>query len=115
MLKSMKSWLIFGMGLFLGICLGAISAAFLLDDSTVPPSSPRPAVVAKTKSKPSHPKTSQTTAPQTLSAHPAAVPDNRPVAVTAEGVNPDSLPPEEEDGVISTARTETPPAPHSTQ
>ena len=110
----MKSWLIFGSGLFLGVFLGAFVASFFLFDdmTTAPPVSHRPVVA---KAKPSHRKIQPAAAPQTLPEPQsvALVPESRPAAVAAEAVDPDTLPPAEDSGVTATARTDTAPVTRS--
>jgi hypothetical protein len=97
----MKSWLLFGFGMFLGIFLGAVGASFFLyDDVTQAP--PRAAKAAVTVSSPA-------ARPRPASVPPAAVAalavEARPVAVPAQAVDVSALS-DVDAAVISTVRRE---------
>lgn len=103
----MKSWFVFGFGVIFGGALGAFLTAFILfDDLTQKPSAPGPRVAA-VKAVP----VEKQKAPPPPAVVAAPVEDSRPVAVVAETVDPDSLPPAESTGVMATAKREEAAAP----
>ena len=98
----MKSWLIFGFGMVLGGALGAFLVTFIFfDELTQKSSAPVPRIAA-VKTVPSE-KPKATSAPSVVAT---PVEEARPVAVTAEAVDPDSLPLMESADVMATAKRE---------
>ena len=103
----MKSWLLFGFGLSLGVLLGAVGASFILfDDVTQAP--PHKAKAAVTVSSPSSRPHSMVSSAAAVAA-PAA--EARPVALPAQAVDLSALS-DVDEAVISTVRRDTvsPPA-----
>jgi len=129
----MKSWFLFGSGLFLGMVFGALTVAFFLYDvemaapqlssrTPVAPgvakakgSQPKVSVSVKTHLPPAAAKTQTVGVPRSMMLQSHSDSENRPAAITAEEVNTDSLPSTDHDGVMATARTDTAPDSHSTQ
>jgi hypothetical protein len=111
----MKSWLIFGSGTFVGLIIGAFFAAFLLlDDATqtqlATPTSLSHARIspkkqaAKVEVAHSDSKTEVNRSEAKRTSLPKQVTDSKPIAISAEALDLDSLPPATEDNVISTAK-----------
>ncbi len=92
----MKSWFIFGFGLFLGMVFGAFLASFLLfDDVTQDHSKATVAMAGRGH----HPRAVAPVRPM-----PALVAEERPASVIAQPVNLESLPPADDPSVISTVK-----------
>lgn len=95
----MKSWLLFGFGLSLGILLGAVGASFILfDDVTQAP--PRSAKAAVTVSSPSS-RPRPMVPPAAAAAAPAA--EARPTALPAQAVDLSTIS-DVDEAVISTVQ-----------
>lgn len=95
----MKSWLLFGFGLSLGVLLGAVGASFILfDDVTQPP--PHGAKAAVTVSSPSSRPRSMVP-PAAVAAAPAA--EARPASLPAQAVDLSAVS-DVDEAVISTVR-----------
>ncbi len=101
----MKSWLLFGFGMFLGIFLGAVGASFFLYDDVVHAAARPPKSAAAVSSSATKPRLTAVPAASVV----AGAVDSRPVAVPAQAVDLSILS-DVDAAIISTVRQDAPPS-----
>lgn len=102
----MKSWLLFGFGMFLGIFLGAVGASFFLYDDVTHAAVRSPRLSANVSSSARRPSMKEESSSASVAA---TAPDLRPPSVPAQAVDLSTLS-DVDAAIMSTARQDAPPS-----